>query len=356
MPSILPGYEYDIFISYRQKDNKGYRWVTEFVAALKTELEATFKEDISIYFDENPHDGLLETHQVNKSLENKLKCLIFIPIVSHTYCDPKSFAWTHEFLPFCQQSKADDFGIDIQLANGNITSRILPVQIHDLDASDIALFEKESGGQLRPIEFIFRSHGVNRPLTADDLRTDNLDKTFYKDQINKTANAIEGIIKAITSFDKNAATPAELVREDAKQETRGMLWLWNELLRRNVFRAAITYLVFTLLLHQFVVLLIPALEIEEWIVNLEIWILIIGFPFAVLFAWFYEVSPEGFIRTNSRQSVLNPYSAARKKPLTGGLLLTSLFLLLITQYIYFKKNIIVPTYGLSKRLNSFFLI
>ena len=39
MPSIIQGFEYDIFISYRQKDNKGDRWVSEFVEALKTELE-----------------------------------------------------------------------------------------------------------------------------------------------------------------------------------------------------------------------------------------------------------------------------------------------------------------------------
>ena len=31
MASLLPGYEYDIFISYRQKDNKGDRWVSELV-------------------------------------------------------------------------------------------------------------------------------------------------------------------------------------------------------------------------------------------------------------------------------------------------------------------------------------
>jgi hypothetical protein len=30
MPSIIEGYEYDIFISYRQKDDKGDRWVSEF--------------------------------------------------------------------------------------------------------------------------------------------------------------------------------------------------------------------------------------------------------------------------------------------------------------------------------------
>jgi hypothetical protein len=42
MASLIPGYEYDIFISYRQKDNKYDGWVTEFVDNLKKELEATF--------------------------------------------------------------------------------------------------------------------------------------------------------------------------------------------------------------------------------------------------------------------------------------------------------------------------
>ena len=93
MASLIPGYHYDIFISYRQKDNKHDGWVTEFVDQLKGELEGTFKEDVSVYFDINPHDGLLETHDVDASLKSKLKCLVFIPIISRTYCDPKSFAW-----------------------------------------------------------------------------------------------------------------------------------------------------------------------------------------------------------------------------------------------------------------------
>jgi hypothetical protein len=80
--SLIPGYNCDIFISYRQKDNKGDRWVSQFEEALKTELEATFKEDISVYFDENPHDRLQETHDVEKSLEGKLKSLIFITILT----------------------------------------------------------------------------------------------------------------------------------------------------------------------------------------------------------------------------------------------------------------------------------
>lgn len=67
MPSLLPDFTYDIFSSYRHKDNKYDGWVTEFVTNLKKELEATFKEDISIYFDTNPHDGLLETYNVDRA-------------------------------------------------------------------------------------------------------------------------------------------------------------------------------------------------------------------------------------------------------------------------------------------------
>src|SRR5512136_1592714 len=126
MSSIIEGYNYDIFISYRQKDNKGDRWVSKFVEVLKTELEATFKEDVSVYFDENPHDRLQETHNVDKSLEGKLKCLIFIPILSQTYCDPDSYAWKYEFQTFLKLAQNDRFGKDIKLRSGNVAGRILP--------------------------------------------------------------------------------------------------------------------------------------------------------------------------------------------------------------------------------------
>lgn len=149
MTSIIEGFNYDIFISYRQKDNKFDGWVTRFVGDLKKELEATFKEDIAIYFDENPHDGLLETHIVDSSLKEKLKCLIFIPIISRTYCDPKSFAWEHEFKSFVEQASQDQFGLKVKLPNGNVANRILPVRIHDLDNDDMKLCESVLGGVLR---------------------------------------------------------------------------------------------------------------------------------------------------------------------------------------------------------------
>jgi tetratricopeptide (TPR) repeat protein/TolB-like protein len=209
MSSIIEGYNYDIFISYRQKDNqptpsygwqsKGDRWVSNFVDALKTELEATFKEDVSVYFDENPHDRLQETHNVDKSLEGKLNCLIFIPILSQTYCDPNSYAWQFEFLAFLRMAEQDRFGKDIKLRSGNVASRILPIRIHDLEPEDVKLFEKETGSVLRSLDFVFKtSTGVSRPLKAnEDHPQDNLNKTFYGDQINKVGHSIKEIIQGM---------------------------------------------------------------------------------------------------------------------------------------------------------------
>ncbi len=79
MASIFSGLEYDIFVSYRHNDNAYDGWVTEFVEKLRRELVATIKEKLTVYFDENPSDGLLESHNVDKSLEGKLKCLILYP-------------------------------------------------------------------------------------------------------------------------------------------------------------------------------------------------------------------------------------------------------------------------------------
>ncbi|HAQ20833.1 MAG TPA: hypothetical protein DCR40_16615 [Prolixibacteraceae bacterium] len=223
MSSFIDGFNYDIFISYRQKDNKGERWVSEFVEALKTELESTFKEEISIYIDINPHDGLLETHDVDESLKEKLKCLILIPIISRTYCDLKSFAWNHEFKAFIEQASNDQFGLKVKLQGGNVANRVLPVRIHDLDFRDNQECESVLGGALRGIEFIFKSIGVNRPLRSkEDNPNDNLNKTFYRDQINKVALAIKEIISGLKKeqipFEKESKENAETIDKQARQE------------------------------------------------------------------------------------------------------------------------------------------
>jgi tetratricopeptide (TPR) repeat protein/TolB-like protein len=244
MASIIPGYEYDIFISYRQKDNKYDGWVTEFVENLKKELEATFKEDISIYFDANPIDGLLETHIVDESLAKKLKCLLFIPVISQTYCDPQSFAWQHEFKAFVEQASQDRFGLKVKLPGGNVASRVLPVRIHDLDINDIKLCESIIGGVLRGVDFIYKSAGVNRPLRSkEDNPHDNLNHTNYRDQINKVANAIKEIILGLKTIPitqvEEKTLHKELLEEIKKEERSNEQVKLTKLTKRKLLSGSI---------------------------------------------------------------------------------------------------------------------
>ena len=208
MPSLIEGYEYDIFISYRQKDNKYDGWVTEFVTNLKKELEATFKENISIYFDENPHDGLLQTHDISDSLKDKLKCLIFIPIISRTYCDPKSFAWEHELKAFVQLASQDRFGLKVKLRSGNVASRVLPIRIHVLEQNDLALYESLAGS-MRSIDFVFKTTGVNRPLRQhEEHPNENQNHITYRDEVNKLANATKDIIEGLIDREQGRSSTA----------------------------------------------------------------------------------------------------------------------------------------------------
>ncbi len=247
MSSIIPGFEYDIFISYRQKDNKGDRWVSEFVASLRTELESTFKEDIGVYFDINQHDGLLETHDVDASLKEKLRCLIFIPIISRTYCDPKSFAWEHEFRTFLELAAKDQFGMKVRLPNGNVASRILPVQIHYLDKEDESLIAGELGGVIRAIEFIYREPGVNKPLSAADNDKKNLNGTRYNIQVNKVANAVAEIIRGLKASINQSPDekPAQIFsRAEAPAENENLTGKIRQILKKiGWLRAAMIFAV-----------------------------------------------------------------------------------------------------------------
>jgi TolB-like protein/Tfp pilus assembly protein PilF len=71
----------------------------------------------------------------------------------------------------------------------------------------------------------------------------------------------------------------------------------EELKRRNVIRVAGLYGVAGWLLAQAASLLESALGLPNWFDAVVISLLLIGFPLAVVFAWVYEITPEGLKRT-----------------------------------------------------------
>jgi hypothetical protein len=72
-----------------------------------------------------------------------------------------------------------------------------------------------------------------------------------------------------------------------------------ELRRRNVLRAGAFYAASAWLLVQVAMQVFPFFHFAEWIVRWIVIAAIVGFPFALAFAWFYEITPEG-LRLESR--------------------------------------------------------
>lgn len=75
-----------------------------------------------------------------------------------------------------------------------------------------------------------------------------------------------------------------------------MRGLWAELRRRNVIRMALAYCALAWLLLQVAALLVPAFDIPNWVLRLLILLAVLGFPFALLFAWGYAWTDAGVVR------------------------------------------------------------
>lgn len=72
---------------------------------------------------------------------------------------------------------------------------------------------------------------------------------------------------------------------------------FNELKRRNVVRVAIAYVVVGWLVFQVGEVLFPTFGAPEWIFKSVILLIALGFPFALVFAWAFELTPEGVKKT-----------------------------------------------------------
>jgi len=72
--------------------------------------------------------------------------------------------------------------------------------------------------------------------------------------------------------------------------------LFAELKRRNVLRVAAFYAAAGWLLVQITTQVFPFFNVPNEIVRGVVVVIAIGFPFALAFSWFYELTPQGLKR------------------------------------------------------------
>ena len=90
-----------------------------------------------------------------------------------------------------------------------------------------------------------------------------------------------------------------------------------ELKRRKVYTVAVTYAVVGWLLIQVVTQVFPPFEIPNWAERLVIVAILLGFPVALVFAWIYDFTRHGIVRTEDAQpeaklDIIEPANSTEK--------------------------------------------
>jgi TolB-like protein len=114
-----------------------------------------------------------------------------------------------------------------------------------------------------------------------------------------------------------------------------MGYLFNELKRRNVLRAAALYVGAAWALSQGLAQLLPVFDIPNWVTRWFVIAAITGFPFAMLFAWFYELTPQGIkleSEVETSQSITR-YTGRKLDRLIIGVLGLAVVLLVVNIFV-----------------------
>jgi TolB-like protein len=70
----------------------------------------------------------------------------------------------------------------------------------------------------------------------------------------------------------------------------------GEVKRRNVYKVAVAYIFGGWALSQGLAQVLPVFDVPNWVTRLIVLLIIIGFPIALVFAWAFEITPEGVKR------------------------------------------------------------
>ena len=107
--------------------------------------------------------------------------------------------------------------------------------------------------------------------------------------------------------------------------------LLAELRRRNVFRVAIAYGVVAWVLAQIADLAFENFGAPDWVAKSVLFILALGFPLAVIFAWAFELTPEGIKREKDvdRDESITTQTGKKLNGLIIALLVVAVVVLLV---------------------------
>ncbi|MCZ6716353.1 MAG: adenylyl cyclase, partial [Gammaproteobacteria bacterium] len=110
---------------------------------------------------------------------------------------------------------------------------------------------------------------------------------------------------------------------------------FKELMRRNVARVALVYVIVAWVTMQVVDVMFPALHVPDWAISITAALILIGFPFALIFAWAFEITPEGIKREKDvdRSDSITTHTGRKLDFMIIGALVIAVAFLLVDKFI-----------------------
>ena len=125
----------------------------------------------------------------------------------------------------------------------------------------------------------------------------------------------------------------------------------NELKQRNVFRVGIAYVVGAWLVLQVIDIVMPILELPDWIAKATLLLIAVGFLLALILSWAYELTPEGVKKEKDvdRSDSVTPGTGRKLDFFIIAALSLALVFVVIDQYVLEES---APTAEVSENLRS----
>jgi len=108
-----------------------------------------------------------------------------------------------------------------------------------------------------------------------------------------------------------------------------------ELKRRNVFRVGVAYAIVAWLLVEMASVVLPTFKTPEWVMQAFTFLVVLGFPLALIVAWAYELTPEGIKRDSAvdRTESISHVTGRKLDFAIIGLLAVALIFVVVDNYV-----------------------
>jgi hypothetical protein len=223
-----------------------------------------------------------------------------------------------------------------------------------------AIHGQEPGWERLPAETPARIRELLRRCLAKDLDSRLRDigdaRLEIEQALGEFVKQPAGAARAVPARSASKATQPAV--ETARSESAGAapMSLIAELKRRNVFRVGAAYGIVAWLLVEVASVVLPTFNAPEWVMQVFTFLVILGFPLALILAWAFELTPEGIKleKTIDRAESTTQQQTGRKLNYAIiGLLALALIYVIIDKYVLeaapVQVNFENPYPGLSVR-------